>query len=116
MLDIKGSIVALVTPMKEDGSVNYEKLEELLEYQIKNSTDAILIIGTTGESPTLSHEEDEEVVKFTVNKVNHRVPVIVGSSSNCTETSVTQSKKFERLGADALLIITPYYNETNEED
>ena len=62
MLDIKGSIVALVTPMKEDGSVNYDKLGELLEYQIKNSTDAILIIGTTGESPTLSHEEDEEVV------------------------------------------------------
>ena len=115
MLDIKGSIVALVTPMNEDGSVNYNKLEELLEYQIKNSTDAILIIGTTGESPTLSHEEDEEVVSFTVKKVNHRVPVIVGSSSNCTETTVTQSKKFERLGADALLIITPYYNKTNEE-
>lgn len=114
-MNIKGSIVALVTPMNNDGSVNYDKLGELLEWHIANKTDAILIIGTTGESPTLSHEEDEEVVAFTVKKVNKRLPVIVGSSSNCTETTITQSKKFERLGADGLLIITPYYNKTNEE-
>lgn len=113
-MNIKGSIVALVTPMNNDGSVNYAKLEELIEWHIENKTDAILVIGTTGESPTLSHEEDEEVVKFAVEKVAHRVPVIVGSSSNCTETTITQSKKFEKLGADALLIITPYYNKTNE--
>lgn len=112
---IKGSIVALVTPMNEDGSINFDVLNDLIEFHIKNNTDAILVLGTTGESPTLSHEEDEKVAKFVIEKVNKRVPVIVGSGSNCTETTITQSKKFANMGADALLVITPYYNKTNEE-
>ena len=112
---IKGSLVALITPMNEDGSVNFNKLEELVEYHIENQTDGIVVIGTTGESSTLSHEEDEAVAKFVIEKANKRIPVIVGSGSNCTETAVRQSVKFEKMGADALLVITPYYNKTNEE-
>lgn len=112
---VKGSLVALITPMNEDGSVNFKKLEELVEYHIENQTDGIVVIGTTGESSTLSHEEDEAVAKFVIEKANKRIPVIVGSGSNCTETAVRQSVKFEKMGADALLVITPYYNKTNEE-
>ena len=113
-LDIKGSIVALVTPFKEDESVDFEKLEQLLEFHIANSTDAILVLGTTGESSTMTHEEDDEVVEFTVNKVNKRVPVIVGSGSNCTKDALEKSVKYEQMGADALLVISPYYNKANE--
>lgn len=112
---IKGSLVALVTPMNLDGSVNYEKLEELVEYHVANKTDGIVVIGTTGESSTLTHEEDEAVAKFVINKVKGRIPVVVGSGSNCTEVAVRQSVRFEKMGADALLVITPYYNKTNEE-
>ncbi|MDD6313335.1 MAG: 4-hydroxy-tetrahydrodipicolinate synthase [Firmicutes bacterium] len=112
---IKGSIVALVTPFSEDGSVNYFKLGELIEWHISNKTDAILILGTTGESSTMSHEEDEEVCRFTVNKVAGRVPVIAGSGSNSTETMLNKSLQFERCGADALLLISPYYNKANDE-
>lgn len=112
---VKGSLVALITPMNEDGSVNFNKLEELVEYHIENQTDGIVVIGTTGESSTLSHEEDEAVARFVIEKANKRIPVIVGSGSNCTETAVRQSVKFEKMGADALLVITPYYNKTNEE-
>lgn len=112
---IKGSLVALVTPMNLDGSVNYEKLEELVEYHVANKTDGIVVIGTTGESSTLTHEEDEAVAKFVIDKVKGRIPVIVGSGSNCTEVAVRQSVRFEKMGADALLVITPYYNKTNEE-
>ncbi|MDO4266080.1 MAG: 4-hydroxy-tetrahydrodipicolinate synthase [Eubacteriales bacterium] len=107
---VTGSIVALVTPFHEDGSVNYEKLEELLEWHVANGTDGILVLGTSGESSTLSHEEDAEVLKFTVKTINHRLPVIAGSGSNCTQTAVDKSKEFEQLGADQLLVITPYYN------
>ena len=103
---IKGSIVALVTPFSEDGSVNYFKLGELIEWHISNKTDAILILGTTGESSTMSHEEDEEVCRFTVNKVAGRVPVIAGSGSNSTETMLNKSLQFVRCGADALLLIS----------
>ncbi len=112
---IKGSIVALITPFHEDGSVNFEKLGELLEWHIANSTDGILVLGTTGESTTMTHEEDDAVVKFTMKTVNHRVPVIAGSGSNDTKTMLEKSRKYADLGVDALLVITPYYNKANEE-
>ena len=107
---IQGSIVALITPFHEDGSINFEKLDELLEWHIQNGTDGILILGTSGESSTFSHEEDDEVVRRAVRTVNGRVPVIAGSGSNCTQTAVEKSKRFEALGADQLLVISPYYN------
>lgn len=112
---VKGSIVALVTPFHEDGSVNFEKMGELLEFHIANKTDAILVLGTTGESPTMTHEEDDSIVKFALEKVNKRVPVYVGAGSNSTMTMLTYCKKYEAMGADGLLVITPYYNKTNEE-
>ena len=111
---LKGSIVALVTPFNLDGSVNYNELEKLLNYHIDNNTDGIVILGTTGEASTLSFEEEEEIVKFSVSVVNKRVPLIVGSGSNETEKAVRMSKKYSELGADYVLVITPYYNKTNE--
>lgn len=110
MAIFKGAAVAIVTPMHEDGKVNYEKLEELLEYQIANSTDAIVICGTTGESSTLTHGEHLQTIKFAIDKVAGRVPVIAGTGSNCTETAVMMSQEAASYGADALLIVTPYYN------
>lgn len=112
---LEGSIVALVTPFDEDGSVNFAQLERLLEFQIENGTDAILTLGTTGESATMTDEEDNEVVKFVVEHVAGRVPVIAGSGSNCTTTQTRKSLTYQKLGADALLIILPYYNKSNEE-
>lgn len=112
---IKGSIVALITPFKEDQSVNFEKLKELLEWHIEQKTDAILILGTTGESCTMTHEEDDAVVKFTLETVNKRIPVIVGSGSNNTRVAVEKSIEYQDMGADALLVISPYYNKTNAE-
>ncbi len=114
-LDIKGSIVALITPFNEDGKVNFDVLKELLEYHIANSTDGILVLGTTGESSTMTHEEDDEVVAFTIKTVNKRVPVIVGSGSNNTAVALKKSVEYQEMGADALLVITPYYNKSNEE-
>lgn len=111
--NIKGSIVALVTPFHEDGSVNFEALEELLNWHVENKTDGILVLGTTGESSTMTHEEDDAVVEFTMKVVNKRIPVIVGSGSNCTETAVEKSVKYAEMGADALLVISPYYNKAN---
>lgn len=113
--NLKGSIVALVTPFNPDGSVNFDKLGELVEFHIDNKTDAILTLGTTGESSTMTHEEDITVCDFVMKKVNGRIPVIVGVGSNCTQTMVEKSKKVEALGADGLLVITPYYNKANEE-
>lgn len=113
--NLKGSIVALVTPFNEDGSVNFDKLGELIEFHVENKTDAILILGTTGESSTMSHEEDEAVCKYTVEKAAGRIPVIAGSGSNCTQTMIEKSVAYEKLGADGLLIISPYYNKTNDE-
>lgn len=110
---VKGSIVALVTPFHEDGTVNFEKLGELLEWHIENSTDGILILGTSGESSTMSHEEDDAVALYTIERVNHRVPVIVGAGSNCTQTALEKSLKYQNMGADALLLISPYYNKAN---
>ena len=110
---VKGSIVALVTPFHEDGKVNFEKLGELLDWHIENSTDGILILGTSGESSTMSHEEDDAVALYTIERVNHRVPVIVGAGSNCTQTAMEKSLKYQNMGADALLLISPYYNKAN---
>lgn len=112
---LKGSIVALVTPFQENGDIDFNRLKELIEFHIENKTDGILVLGTTGESPTLTHEEDEAVVKFTIKQVNKRIPVIVGAGSNCTRTSLIYSKKYAELGADALLVISPYYNKANYE-
>ena len=99
-----GAGVAIVTPMNADGSVNYEKLAEILEFQIANETDAIIICGTTGESATLSEEEHSEVIRFCIKTVNHRIPVIAGTGSNCTETAVKLSKEAEAAGADGLMV------------
>ncbi len=112
---VQGSIVAMVTPFHEDGSVNFEVLTQLIERQIAAGTDAILALGTTGESATMSHEEDNAVVEHTIRVVNGRVPVVVGSGSNCTATQMEKSKLYESMGADALLLIAPYYNKANVE-
>ena len=101
-----GAGVAIVTPMHADGSVNFEKLEEILEDQIANSTDAIVICGTTGESSTLTHGEHLQTIKFTIDKVNKRVPVIAGTGSNCTRTAIDMSKEASEYGADGLLLVT----------
>ncbi len=110
----RGAGVAIVTPMNEDGSVNYEKLGELLEEQIAGHTDAVIICGTTGESSTLSHEEHLDVIRYAINKVNKRIPVIAGTGSNCTETAVYLSKEAEKAGADGLLLVSPYYNKATQ--
>lgn len=112
---VQGSIVAMVTPFKADGSVNFEVLTQLLERQIAGGTDAILALGTTGESATMTHEEDAAVVEHTIRVVDGRVPVIVGSGSNCTATMLEKSKLYQSMGADALLLISPYYNKANAE-
>lgn len=114
MAIFKGAGVAIVTPMCEDGKVNYDKLEEMLEFQIANSTDAIIICGTTGESSTLTHGEHLQTIKFTIDKVAKRIPVIAGTGSNCTETAIMMSKEAASYGADALLIVTPYYNKATQ--
>lgn len=113
--NIQGSIVALITPFNPDGSVNFPKLGELIDFHLENETDAILILGTTGESATMSHEEDDEVCRYTVERVAGRVPVIAGSGSNSTQTMLEKSLRFQEMGVDGLLLITPYYNKTNEE-
>lgn len=110
----KGSAVALVTPMHSDGSVNYEVLGELLEFQIANGTDAIVACGTTGEAATLSEKEHCEVLSFVAEKVNGRIPVIAGTGSNDTATAVMLSKSAHQYGADAILCVTPYYNKTSQ--
>lgn len=109
-----GAGVAIVTPMTGTGAVNYAKLEELLEFQIANKTDSIIICGTTGEASTLSHEEHLEVIRFTIEKVNKRIPVIAGTGSNCTDTAVYLSQEAEKYGADGLLLVTPYYNKATQ--
>ncbi|MFV0529184.1 MAG: 4-hydroxy-tetrahydrodipicolinate synthase [Lachnospiraceae bacterium] len=109
-----GAGVAIVTPMHADGTVNYEKLEELIEFQINHKTDAIIICGTTGESSTLSHEEHLEAIRFTVEKVAGRIPVVAGTGSNDTQTAIAMSVEAARHGADALLVVTPYYNKATQ--
>lgn len=109
-----GAGVAIVTPMNQDGSVNYEKFAELIEFQIANGTDAIIVCGTTGEASTLTHEEHLEVVKYCVDVVNKRIPVVAGTGSNCTETAIYLSKEAESYGVDGLLIVSPYYNKATQ--
>ncbi len=110
----KGAGVALITPFHEDGSVNYEKLTEILEEQIAEGTDAIVAVGTTGEAATLTEDEHIEVVAHTVKVVNHRIPVIAGTGSNCTATAIDLSKRAEQAGVDGLLLVTPYYNKATQ--
>jgi 4-hydroxy-tetrahydrodipicolinate synthase len=109
----EGSIVALVTPFK-NGEVDYERLRELVEYHIEQGTDGILPCGTTGESPTLSHEEHRNVVQYVVERVNRRLPVIAGAGSNSTEEALSLTRHAKEVGADAVLSITPYYNKPTQ--
>ncbi len=109
-----GAGVAIVTPMKENGDVNYEVLGEMIEEQIAGSTDALIICGTTGESSTLSHEEHLDVIKYAIDKVAKRIPVIAGTGSNCTGTAIYLSQEAEKYGADGLLLVTPYYNKATQ--
>ena len=110
----RGAGVALVTPMNSDSSVNYDELEKLIEFQIKNGTDAIISCGTTGESATLSSQERNDVIEFTVKKVNGRIPVIAGTGCSNTKQALENSLNAEKLGVDGLLIVTPYYNKTSQ--
>lgn len=114
MAIFEGAGVAIVTPFHEDGSVNYDKFAQLIEDQIAGGTDAIIVCGTTGESSTLSHEEHLNVIKFCIETVKGRIPVVAGTGSNCTETAVYLSTEAEKYGADALLLVTPYYNKATQ--
>ncbi|WP_028505446.1 4-hydroxy-tetrahydrodipicolinate synthase [Ruminococcus sp. FC2018] len=109
-----GAGVAIATPMYADGSINYDKLGELIDFNIDNGTDAIIICGTTGESSTMTDEEHIECIKFAVEKVNHRIPVIAGTGSNHTDYAIHLTQEAEALGADAVLLVTPYYNKTSQ--
>ena len=108
-----GSGVALVTPFNDNG-VDFDKLEELIEYHIKNDTDAIIICGTTGEATTMTEEEKKSTIKFTVEKANGRIPIIAGSGSNNTATAIAMSVWCEKIGVDGVLVITPYYNKSSD--
>ena len=110
----KGAGVALITPMNSDGSVNYNELGRLLEFQVENGTDAIIACGTTGEAATLTVKEHCEVLSFVCERINGRIPVIAGTGSNDTSTAIELSKSAEASGADALLSVTPYYNKTSQ--
>lgn len=109
-----GAGVAIVTPMLEDGAVDYEQFEKLIEFQIANGTDAIIVCGTTGESSTLTHEEHLDVIRFCAKTVAGRVPVVAGTGSNCTETAVYLSMEAEKAGVDGLLLVSPYYNKATQ--
>lgn len=114
MAVFKGAGVAIVTPMDKDGRVNYERFTELIEFQIKNGTDAIIVCGTTGEASTLSHEEHLDVIRHCAKTTAGRIPVIAGTGSNCTETAVYLSKEAEKIGVDGLLLVSPYYNKATQ--
>lgn len=109
-----GSGVAIVTPMKDNLEVNYDKLEELIEFHISNGTDSIIITGTTGESSTLTMEEHRQVIKAAVSFAKHRIPVVAGTGSNCTRTAIQLTREAQEDGADAALIVTPYYNKATQ--
>lgn len=109
-----GAAIAIITPMNADGSINYEKLGELIDFQIENHTDAVVICGTTGEASTMTDEEHLECIRFAVERTAHRVPVIAGTGSNDTSYAVELSKEAEAVGADGLLLVTPYYNKTTQ--
>lgn len=114
MAIFKGAGVAIVTPMHEDGTVNYEAFARLLEFQIANGTDAVIVCGTTGESSTLTHEEHLDVIRYCVEAVKGRIPVIAGTGSNCTDTAVYLSAEAEKYGVDGLLLVSPYYNKATQ--
>ena len=114
MAIFKGAGVAIATPMKENLEVNYDKLDEMLEEQIAGGTDAIIICGTTGESATMTEEEHAATIRFAIERVNHRIPVIAGTGSNCTRTAIQLSKEAQEDGADGLLLVTPYYNKATQ--
>lgn len=114
MAIFKGAAVAIVTPFHEDKTVNFEKFGELIEDQIAGGTDAIVVCGTTGESSTLTHEEHLEVIKYCVEKVAGRIPVVAGTGSNCTETAIYLSTEAEKYGVDGVLLVTPYYNKATQ--
>ena len=114
MAVFKGAGVAIVTPFTKANEVDYDKLGEFIDYQIANGTDSIIICGTTGEASTLSHEEHLECIRYTVEKVAKRVPVIAGTGSNATDTAIYLSQEAERYGADGLLLVTPYYNKATQ--
>jgi len=110
---IKGSIAALITPFDEKGGVNYKKLRELIEWHIDQGTDGILVLGTTGETPALTDEEQDKIVEAAVEQADGRIPVIANSGTNNTEKTIARSIRFEKMGVDGLLVITPYYNKPN---
>lgn len=114
MAIFKGAGVAIVTPMHTDGTVNYEQFAKLVDFQVDNGTDAIIVCGTTGEASTLTHEEHLEVIRFCVEQVAGRVPVIAGTGSNCTQTAVYLSAEAEKYGVDGLLLVSPYYNKATQ--
>ena len=114
MAIFKGAGVAIITPFTENNEVDYEKLGELIEYQIAEGTDSIIICGTTGEASTLTHEEHLECIRYTVEKVAKRVPVIAGTGSNATDTAIYLSQEAQKYGADGLLLVTPYYNKATQ--
>ena len=109
-----GAGVAIVTPFNEDESINYDRLDELIDFHCENGTDSIIICGTTGESATMTEEEHLECVKFAIDRAKGRIPVIAGTGSNCTKTAVDMSKEAADYGADGLLIVTPYYNKATQ--
>ena len=110
----EGAGVAIVTPMYADGKVNFEKFGQIVEEQIAGGTDCIIVCGTTGEASTLTHEEHLECIKFVVEKVNKRIPVVAGTGSNCTETAIYLSTEAEKMGVDGLLLVSPYYNKATQ--
>lgn len=110
----EGSGVALVTPFDNNGNVDYEALKRLIDFQIENGTDSIIICGTTGESSTLTYEEHKKCIDTCIKHVNGRIPVIAGTGSNCTKSAIKMSKEASELGADGLLLVTPYYNKTTQ--
>ena len=114
MAIFKGAGVAIVTPMKENLEINYDKLDEIIEEQIAGGTDAIIICGTTGESATMTEPEHSEAIRFTIERVKHRIPVIAGTGSNCTRTAIELSREAAKDGADGLLLVTPYYNKATQ--
>lgn len=109
-----GAGVALITPMNEDGSINYQEMERIVNYQIENGTDAIIVCGTTGEASTMTHEEHIETIKSCVEMTKKRVPVIAGTGSNCTKTAAYLSQEAQKAGADGLLVVSPYYNKATQ--
>ena len=114
MAIFNGSGVAIITPFDKDNHVNFDKLQELIEYHVANHTDAIVIVGTTGEGSTLSMDEHAECIRQAVAMTNHRIPVIAGTGSNCTETAIELSKEADAFGVDGILVVTPYYNKSTQ--